>query len=203
MPLVYIHGNAATSESFNFIRMQLGREDSLTLDYDSADGFQRNLNGMLERLRGEDRIFFIAHSLGGIYALHLADKLAEKVIGAVTLATPYGGSKAAEVVKYVLPFNRVLRDIQPLSPPILTARLIDIRHPWTNIVTTRGDSMLMLEPNDGVVTRASMCCRNDMDLVEVPSSHFEVVLSLEAVDIIRKCIDRAEREVNAEAGCVV
>ncbi|MGH8809681.1 MAG: esterase/lipase family protein [Noviherbaspirillum sp.] len=193
MNIVYIHGNGASADSFNFIRTQLSEYRSIVLEYESTNGFYNNYQKMLEQLQDVEDIFIVAHSLGGIYALHLANDLRDKVLGAVTMSTPYGGSKAAQAVKYVLPFNRVLRDIQPHSPPIMEGKAIDIVHPWTNIVTLDGHSPFMLEANDGVVTQESMRHRQDMTLVDVNSNHFEVVLNNDAVAIIKKAIKKAER----------
>jgi len=69
--LVYIHGASATGESFNYIREHIIGDD-LVLNYNSANGFDHNLKVMLEELKDINQIFFIAHSLGGIYALHLS-----------------------------------------------------------------------------------------------------------------------------------
>ena len=188
MHLVYIHGNGASATSFNFIRSQFPGIPETMLEYTSSDGFYPNLEAMRQALEGHDRIFFIAHSLGGIYALHLANGLRDRVLGAVTLSTPYGGSEAAEVVKYMMPFHRVMREIGPTSAPIVQANLLSITHPWTNIVTLDGHSPLMTTANDGVVTRDSMRFRSDMQLIEVLSSHYEVVQSEAAVTVIREAI---------------
>ena len=79
--LVYIHGASATSESFNYLRSHIGGTD-MVLNYDSHNGFKQNLADMQSALSGIDRIFFIAHSLGGIYALHLSNLIPEQVAGA-------------------------------------------------------------------------------------------------------------------------
>jgi pimeloyl-ACP methyl ester carboxylesterase len=200
MNIVYIHGNAATTESFNFIRMQLTGYNDILLEYDSADGFYNNYKGMRERLDSVDDIFFIAHSLGGIYALHLANELSDIVLGAVTISTPYGGSKAAQFAQYLLPFNQVLHDIQPHSPPIANGHDFTISRSWTNIVTTGGHSSLMTAANDGVVTQDSMCYRQDITLIDVESNHPEVLQSHEAVGIIRKVINGLRRRTSCKAG---
>lgn len=192
MNIVYIHGNRATVDSFNFFRTQLAEYRDVVLEYDGADGFYNNHQAMLERLRGLKDLLFVGHSLGGIHALHLANELQDNVVGGVTLSTPYGGSEAAEVVKYLLPFNQVLQDIHPRSAPILDSNAIEILHPWTNIVSTKGHSMFMMSANDGVVTQNSMRHRDDMQLVEVESNHFEILLSYQAVNIIRKTIAELE-----------
>jgi predicted alpha/beta hydrolase family esterase len=88
MKLVYIHGANATSESFNYIKSKLG--DGLDINYDSRNGFENNLKDMQSTLQAHKDLVFVAHSLGGIYSLHLANSMPNAVKGAVTLSTPYG-----------------------------------------------------------------------------------------------------------------
>jgi pimeloyl-ACP methyl ester carboxylesterase len=185
MQLVYIHGASATSESFNYIRSKIGRKD-MTVNYDSRNGFENNLGAIKEQIGKAKDVFFIAHSLGGIYALHLANAIPTQVLGAVTLSTPYGGAEVADFAKYFLPFSRLMRDIGPSSWVMRQADRIKIQHPWTNVVTVQGQSPFIAEPNDGVVTIASMKHHADMELVEVDYNHYEVVLSDRIVDIIRE-----------------
>jgi len=167
MKLVYIHGASATSESFNYIREYVGGDD-LVIDYDSANGFQNNLNQIQQKLSTENDIFFIAHSLGGIYSLHLANAIPKQVLGAVTLSTPYGGAEAADFARYFLPFSRLLKDIGPHSWPMRQADNINICHPWCNIVTVKGNSPWICGANDGVVTVASQRHHSEgMDLIEL------------------------------------
>lgn len=199
MNLVYIHGNGQSAESFNFMRTQITGYPEIVLEYDSADGFYNNLQQMLTQLEGTSDIFFIAHSLGGIYALHLANAIPERVVGAVTMSTPYGGSEAAEFVKYLLPFNQLIRDIQPKSAPILQTRVFQIQHPWTNMVSLKGHSPLMVSPNDGVVTFDSMRYRKDMRLIDVDSNHYEITQSRKAVAIVRQAIEEVQQGGNARA----
>jgi hypothetical protein len=46
MNLVYIHGASATGDSFNYIRHHLNHPDEIVIEYDSQNGFDRNLNDM-------------------------------------------------------------------------------------------------------------------------------------------------------------
>ena len=186
MNLVYIHGNHATADSFNFIRSKLPGHNDILLEYDSSHGFYTNHAAMLERLDGLDDVFFVAHSLGGIHALHLADELGSRVIGGVTLSTPYGGSEAAEMVACLLPFSQVLKDIRPSSAPIVAGRDMSLSVPWTNLVSTSGSSPFMLAANDGVVTLGSMRIRRDIQLVDIECNHFEIVLNQKAVTVIEQ-----------------
>ena len=185
MTIVYIHGASATSESFNYIRQQIGGED-IIINYDSRNGFENNFKEIQAQLGNTSNMFFVAHSLGGIYALHLANAMPKQVVGAVTLSTPYGGAEVADVVKYFMPFSRLMRDIGPSSWAMKQADKIKIQHPWTNVVTVKGQSAFMHEPNDGVVSIASQKRHADMELLEVDYNHYEVVLSEHVVGIIKE-----------------
>jgi pimeloyl-ACP methyl ester carboxylesterase len=185
MKLVYIHGASATSESFNYIRQHIGGDDTV-VNYDSRNGFENNLADIKKQLGKTKDIFFIAHSLGGIYALHLANAIPTQVLGAVTLSTPYGGAAVADVAKYFMPYSRLMRDIGPSSWVMKQANKIKIQHPWTNVVTIKGQSPFMTEPNDGVVSIVSQRHHVDMELLEIEFNHYEVVLSEQVVVLIRE-----------------
>ncbi len=184
MQIVYIHGANATSESFNYLRTELG--NGIDINYDSRNGFENNLSDMLVTLQNVNNIVFIAHSLGGIYALHIANAIPDQVAGAITLSTPYGGVETADVIKYFLPCNQLMRDIGPGSWVMTQAARSTIQHPWTNIVTVKGQSPFIVEPNDGVVTIESQRRHKGMELVDVNYNHYEVMLSNTAIDIIKE-----------------
>lgn len=190
MTIVYIHGASATSESFCRIREHIQKPD-LAIDYQSANGFENNFKNMAEQLEDIEKVFFVAHSLGGIYALHLADLFPNKVLGAVTLSTPYGGSREADFARYFLPFSQLMRDIGPMSRPM--SKVKDLKFPkknWTNVVTTHGASPWIKQANDGVVTLESMTHHKEMELVEIPLNHYEVVISDKTINIIKDRLAR-------------
>jgi len=191
MNLVYIHGANATSESFNYIRSKLG--DGVDINYDSRNGFENNLKDMQLTLSTYTDLVFIAHSLGGIYSLHLANAMPSAVKGAVTLSTPYGGAEVADYAQYFLPFSRLMRDIGPSSWVMKQASRIKIQHPWTNIVTVKGQSPFMAEHNDGVVTIASQRHHDDMELIEVDYNHYEVVLAEPVIKIIKERVKKFKK----------
>jgi pimeloyl-ACP methyl ester carboxylesterase len=191
MTLVYIHGASATSESFNYIRSKLGK--GIDINYDSRNGFENNLAEIMAQLKDVKDMAFIAHSLGGIYSLHIANAMPNQVLGAVTLSTPYGGAEVADYAKYFLPFSRLMRDIGPTSWAFKQASEIKIQHPWTNIVTVTGQSPFMLAHNDGVVTVASQKHHEDMELVEVDYNHYEVVLAEPVVKIIKERVKKFKK----------
>ena len=188
MTLVYIHGASATSESFNYIRSKLG--SGIDINYDSRNGFENNLKSMQDQLADVKDIAFVAHSLGGVYSLHIANAMPKQVKGAVTLSTPYGGAEVAEFAQFFLPFSRLMRDIGPSSWAMKQAKQIKIQHPWTNIVTVKGQSPFIIEPNDGVVSIASQKHHDDMELVEVDYNHYEVVLSDQVVGLVKERVKK-------------
>lgn len=184
MRYLYIHGANATAQSFNYIKGQLGGS-SLDLEYHSSDGFNHNLDAMCETISKEQALFIVAHSLGGIYALHLANQLPKNILGAVTISTPYGGVGIADLARWVMPHNQLLRDIAPSGRIITRTMRLPLLHPWCQIVTTRGDAPWIPLTNDGVVSLQSMRARPDMDLVEIDLNHYEIMQSDQVVEIIR------------------
>jgi hypothetical protein len=67
-----------------------------------------------------------------------------------------------------------------------TAKDIKVNHPWVNIVTTAGKSPWMNVANDGVVTISSMKKHSeDMEIIEVDTNHYEVLVSNRVVDILK------------------
>lgn len=192
--IVYIHGASATAESFSYIRQFVRdtfEEPDMMLEYKSEEGFQNNLEKMKGKLDDAERLFFISHSLGGIYALNLANYYKETTIGGISLSTPYGGCVEADFAKYFLPFSRLMRDIGTMSMPMLDAKRLPAPKNWTQIVSTVGQSPWIKDTNDGVVTLKSMRYREDFELVEVPVNHYEVVLSNQVVNIILDRIKKA------------
>mgnify|MGYP006266678527 CR=1 FL=1 len=192
--IVYIHGANATAASFTHIRQYVRDyfdEPDIMLEYKSENGFDGNLKAMKGQLDEADRLFFVSHSLGGIYALHLANYYKETTHGGISLSTPYGGSREADFAKYFLPFSRLMRDIGPMSKPMSDAKKLPAPKNWTQIVTTVGQSPWITEPNDGIVTLESMRFRQDFELIEVPFNHYEVVISDAVVNIILDKIKQA------------
>jgi pimeloyl-ACP methyl ester carboxylesterase len=193
MEIVYIHGANASSETFTYIRDHLPEKEIL-FDYASSNGFKNNLKSMKERLNeSTEEIFFIAHSLGGIYAYYLANEFAEKTIGGVTISTPYGGSRHADWMRMVFPLITLYRDIGPNSSPIANLSSLNVPKNWLNVVSTKGSNPWMHEPNDSVVTIASMKAIAGVPIVEVPLNHYEVVVSKQVLGIIHNQLYQQSR----------
>ncbi len=193
--IVYIHGASATAESFTHIRQYVRDyfdEPDIMLEYKSDNGFDNNLEQMKGKLDDADRLFFVSHSLGGIYSLYLSDYYKETTHGGISLATPYGGSEEADFARYFLPFNRLMKDVGTMSHVMKDSKYIPAPPNWTQVVTTVGQSPWIQEPNDGVVTIKSQRSRTDFELVEIALNHYEVVLSDKVVEII---LDRIQKSL--------
>ena len=185
LTVIWIHGANQSTNSFNYLREKCNFENEIFVKYDSSNKFYENLDLIYDQIGTIERCFLIAHSMGGMYALHLLKKL--NVVGAVSISTPFNGSRTADWAKFIVPKYQLFKDAGRRSDPIISGHNIDITCPWTQIVTTSGGVPYHEGPNDGVCTIASMEHRNsDMDIVRVATTHFEVMVSTEVKEIIDK-----------------
>jgi len=186
MRIIYIHGATASERSFAFIEKSLRTKNPIYLNYEKDTTASSNLESMIETLDYEDGPFFVvAHSLGGVYATYLQQEF-KAIKGVVSLATPFNGSEIATWGSMLNPTYQLFKDITTHSSFIRTSRKIEIKCPWLQIVTTVGDVPWITGDNDGIVTRSSMTCRDDVEYDEVDRNHYEIVLSKRVVDIIKK-----------------
>ena len=190
MKTVYIHGATASERSFAFIQKSICAKHPVYLNYNKEGNASDNLDEMIAMLDSiEGPFFIIAHSLGGVYATYLQQHF-DSVTGVVSLATPFNGSELATWGSIFNPHYQLFKDISPTSDFIRNSRSIDIKCPWTQVVTTVGDVPWIQGTNDGIVTHSSMTYRSDVDYIEVDRNHYEVVLSQRSVDVIKTCHDR-------------
>lgn len=180
--VVWIHGANQTSLSFEYLRERTKFKNEILINYSSMNSFYDNLNNMIETISPDQPVFLVGHSLGGIYALHLTEHC--NVLGVVSISTPYRGSSAADWAKYVVPGYQLFKDVGRRSKPILFGHKIQINIPYTQVVSTTGSVPYLSSPNDGVVTVSSMTCRTDMEYIEVPHTHYEVMCSNTVADIV-------------------
>ena len=188
MKLIYIHGATATERSFAFIQKSIRSKDPIYLNYEKEGPAKDNLAEMIETLNSvEDPLFIVAHSLGGVYATYLQQEV-DNIKGVVSLATPFNGSEIATWGAMLNPRYQLFKDISTQSSFIRGSRNIEITVPWLQIVSTVGDVPWITGTNDGIVTRASMMCRDDVEYTELDRNHYEIVLSKRVVDIIKKIV---------------
>ena len=180
--VIWLHGANQTSLSFQYLRQQTNFKKEIFVNYSSMNKFCDNLDMIVEEVQGRGPHFVIGHSLGGLYALHLTQYI--RVLGGVSISTPFAGSSTADWAKYIVPSYPLFRDIGRKADPVRQAQEIKLDVPWTQIVSTSGQVPYHGGPNDGVVTIESMKARTDMEIIEVPHTHYEVVCSDRVSDII-------------------
>lgn len=182
IPVVLLHGANQTSKSFSYIKKALPDFKFIDIDYDSHNSFEHNLEDIIGELKDLGPVFVLAHSLGGVYAVHLTKSI--DIVGAVTLATPYGGSSLADWARYIVPGFQLFRDIGRRSQPIAEIQKIKITVPWLQIVGTRGNVPWLAEENDGVLTLESVMAMPDIEYVEFPVNHYEIVCDDDVISTI-------------------
>ena len=187
--VIWLHGANQTSLSFRYLQTKTQFSKEIMVNYSSMDRFYDNLDMITEQCQNRGPHFVIGHSMGGLYALHLTKYL--RVIGGVSISTPFRGSSTADWAKYIVPSYPLFRDIGKRSDPIKQANEIELNIPWTQIVSTTGSVPYHNGPNDGVVTIASMSHRTDMEFVEVAHTHYETMCSDSVADTISSCYSRA------------
>ena len=180
--VIWLHGANQTSLSFKYIQTKTQFNKEIMVNYSSMDKFYDNLDMITEQCQNRGPHFVVGHSMGGLYALHLTRYL--RIVGGVSISTPFRGSSTADWAKYVVPSYPLFRDIGRKSDPIKKAHEIKLDMPWTQIVSTTGSVPYHNGPNDGVVTIASMTHRTDMEHIEVAHTHYETMCSDQVADLI-------------------
>ena len=180
--VIWIHGANQTSLSFQYLRQQTKFEKEIFVNYSSMNKFCDNLDMITEEVQGRGPHFVIGHSLGGLYGLHLTKYI--RVLGGVSISTPFAGSSTADWAKYIVPNYPLFRDIGRKADPVRQAQEIKLDIPWTQIVSMTGQVPYHGGPNDGVVTIDSMKSRTDMEHIEVPHTHYETMCSDLVADLI-------------------
>ena len=191
LAVIWLHGANQSGLSFQYLRSLTGFKNELVVEYDTSHKFKDNLEMLsndIAKVRGP--YFMIGHSLGGLYALHLTKHV--NVAGAVSISTPFAGSWTADWARFFVPKYQLFRDVGRRSTPIKESQDIKLRVDWTQIVSTKGNVPYHGSKNDGVCTIKSMKSRKDMELIEVPHTHFEVMCSDLVVRII---LDRYKKVI--------
>lgn len=188
--IVFIHGAGATNRSWNYILEKLNPDSYTLLNYDVNHRFKYNLAKLSMKFNKlpYDDIVLVTHSMGGVYGLHLYSIYQHKINKAISLATPFGGSRTADYVKYLVPSYILFREVGTRSQAIVDGHKVEIKIPWLQVVTTDGEVPWHADGNDGVVTIESQKHREDMQIIELPINHHEILISDETVNIIKQTL---------------
>ena len=193
LTVIWVHGANQSGLSFQYLRSLTQFKNELVVEYDTSHKFKDNLEMLSnEILKVKGPYFMIGHSLGGLYALHLTKHV--DVAGAVSISTPFAGSWTADWARFFVPTYQLFRDVGRRSIPIKESQNIKLTVDWTQIVSTKGNVPYHGGQNDGVCTIKSMKSRKDMELIEVPHTHFEVMCSDLVVEIILESLSKSCKE---------
>ena len=192
--VIWLHGANQTSLSFKYLQSKTNFANEILCNYSSMNRFYDNLEMIADNCKGKGPHFVVGHSMGGLYALHLTKYV--RVVGGVSISTPFRGSSTADWAKYIVPSYPLFKDIGRKSDPIREANEIKLDIPWTQIVTTAGGVPYHNGPNDGVCTIASMQHRTDMTHTEVNHTHYETMVSDRVAEIVSTCYSRALSKVH-------
>ena len=193
LAVIWIHGANQSGLSFQYLRSLTRFKNELVVEYDTSNKFFNNLEMLskkINQVRGP--YFVVGHSLGGLYAMHLTKHV--DIAGAVSISTPFAGSWTADWARFFVPTYQLFRDVGRRSIPIKEAQGINLKFEWTQIVSTKGNVPYHGGQNDGVCTIKSMKSRKDMELIEVPHTHFEVMCS----DLVAKIILKRYQKICME-----
>lgn len=191
MELVFIHGANGSAQCWNYIESNLPHFKKSFIEYDSEKKFETNLKKMISNMSTKRNTFIIGHSMGGIYAYYLKHELPKSVSGAVTIATPYGGSAISTSLNTLFPmFCTLWSDSGVHSDVIKKMTELPVPNNWHQIVCTTNRTMIPLEPNDGLITKKSQTKIPGINYIEVDDTHYEVLQSKKVVKHIQNILNQ-------------
>jgi pimeloyl-ACP methyl ester carboxylesterase len=178
--IIYVHGAGASARSFTWLSSQLpayGRMLSYEVNDDPEEVVQR-LNTEIASI-GKP-VSLVGHSLGGLIVMSADHTLVDRV---VTLASPLGGLETANFLRWLssAPLYDTLR---PGSSFLRRLHTNPVTRPVLSIVATSGLPHITV-PNDGAVTVSAQMALSGPAYVSLSVNHFEVLLDLEAANLIR------------------
>jgi len=99
--IVLIHGAHQSNVTFEYLRHALPAFRYINIEWSTVNGFDNNLLEMIDALKNTGPIYFVGHSMGCIYAAHLSQHV--ECIGGAAISAPWGGSRQADWVRYMMP----------------------------------------------------------------------------------------------------
>jgi pimeloyl-ACP methyl ester carboxylesterase len=177
----FIHGAGSSPLSFNWLKARLHAPEVVDIAYDNQTPLIDTIRAVRTAVKKEEiPPFIIGHSLGGVIAASVAQRA--PVAKIVTMATPFGGSFAATIMRWFMP-TQLMRDISQQSPVLKSLQDNPPTVPMLSFVTD-SNLTIMGERTDGVVTVNSQTALKGPTYVNIPVNHFEVLLAPEVVEQI-------------------
>lgn len=186
--ICYIHGAHSTCLGFSQLKSKLPTHIAVDMGY-APDEPVANVVARYQKVidESEQPVSIVGHSLGGIVAVSLAQR-SKNVNQVVTLGTPFGGSAVAGLLRWFVPNNVLFNDIHPHSAVLRALHASETHAPVLSFVTVGGNSAIMQEANDGVVTVKSQLALKGPEYRKVNWNHFEVLLAPEVIQQIQSTL---------------
>lgn len=185
--IVYIHGAFASSICFNRMRERLPDHNAHNIEYNIDQDLESIILDISAYITKIGRpVSIISHSLGGVIAVAVSN-INPLVSTILTMGTPFGGSKAANIMKW---FNHhiMFESICTTSSTLRRIAKTPISCPVTCIVTSKMGNPMFTELNDGVVTVASQMTLKGAHYIKLSVTHSEVLVMDESITIARNMI---------------
>lgn len=186
MELVFIHGANGSAQVWNYLSSQLTDYAKTFIEYNSFNEFDVNLADQVNTLLNKKNLFFIGHSMGGIYAYYLQSIFFRQSLGGITMSAPYGGSGLSNTMKLLFPWYDYPLWVDTAIHSPLIERMKELPTPknWHQIVSTTDRTFFPLEPNDGLITKSSQMALKGINYIPLNDSHYECVQSPKVAEII-------------------
>lgn len=182
--ILYIHGAFSSGLSFQRIQEKLPKHEAIFASYTVDQSISTIVSNVGALVANEEEFDIIAHSMGGLVGVALAQQNT-KVRSVITLSTPFGGSKVADMLKW-FSGHELYQTLNGQSAVLrgLQSKPLHCKHRC--VITTVGNNPMMYEPNDGVVSLKSQLAVPHAEQIQVPLNHFEVLLSNTTVKLIKE-----------------
>lgn len=184
--IVYVHGASSTPVSFNYIYQNLPKHNRHDFTYDCSKPIKDTIIALTQFYSLSnfgDECYLVGHSMGGIIATVASYIRPAKK--AIIISSPLAGSKAATYLKWMFPKYGLFDNISMNSPAINKIQEKGAVIPTLNIITEGGESPVIKEKNDGVVSVESQSSLKNCTSMIFNLNHFEVLLSPDVVREIK------------------
>jgi len=194
--IVYIHGSGASSLGYNYLHIFLPEHNVLFIEYDT----QENPETLVIRIKmqildefGSSPFSVVAHSYGCLLGIKAVQSFAN-CNAFVAMSAPWGGSRTAKWLSYAFRHSKLFTALNPKSAFITALQSVNNDFKIINIVTTgtkgAGNALAgMGESNDGTLTvrtqKSVPSNFNNLKQIEMGTSHNEVLVNFETVEIIK------------------